>query len=114
MPVNNELNTRKQTLTALGITGPSNNERAYNKTLAAGLTSINTKTKAQVVALVALTDSSGGTANNAVEVIPAATAATTDTTAASLASVNTAITAIKNDVADLAAKINAVIAALKA
>lgn len=71
-------------------------------------------TKPQVAALVALTDASGGTANNTVEVIPAATAATTDTSAASLTSTNTAITAIKNDVADLTAKVNAVISALKA
>jgi hypothetical protein len=70
--------------------------------------------KAQVAALVALTDNSGGTADDTVAVVPAATAASTDTSAASLASTNTALTAIKNDIADLAGKINAVIAALKA
>lgn len=70
--------------------------------------------KTQVAALVALTDSSGGTANNTVELVPAATAASTDTSAASLASVNTMRTAIQNDIADLAAKVNAIITALKA
>lgn len=64
-------------------------------------------------ALVALTDNSGGTANNTVEVVPAATAATTDTSAASLTSTNASLTAIKNDIADLTAKVNAVIAALQ-
>lgn len=74
---------------------------------------VNT-TSSAITSLVALTDSSGGTADNTVAAIPNATAATTDTTAASLASVNTTITAIKNDIADLAAKVNAIIAALKA
>lgn len=69
--------------------------------------------KTSVAALVALTDNSGGTANDTVEAVPAATAATTDNTAASLISTNAAIDAIKNDIADLAAKVNAVIAALK-
>lgn len=70
--------------------------------------------KPAVAALVALTNNSGGTANDTVEVVPAATAATTDTSAASLTSTNAAITAIKNDIADLTVKVNAVIAALKA
>lgn len=70
-------------------------------------------TKAQIVALTALTGTVG-TANDAMTAIAAATAATTDTSAASLASVNTAITAINNDLADLQAKVNAIIAALKA
>lgn len=70
--------------------------------------------KTQVAAIVALTDSTGGTADNTVAAVPAATAATTDTTAASLTSTNTALTAIKNDLADLTAKVNTIIAALKA
>lgn len=75
---------------------------------------VNT-TSSAITALVALTDSSGGGApNNTLEVVPAATAATTDTSAASLTSTNAALTAIKNDIADLAAKVNAIIAALKA
>jgi hypothetical protein len=65
-----------------------------------------------ITGITALTDNSGGTANNTVEAVPAATAADTDTSAASLASTNTALTAIKNDIADLTAKLNAVIAAL--
>lgn len=73
-----------------------------------------TTAKPQVAAIMALTDSSGGTASDTVEVIPAAVAAATDTTAASLASVNTMRTAIQNDIADLAAKFNALLAALKA
>lgn len=85
MPVNNELNTRKQVLANLGATGPSNNERAYAKTLAAGLSNVNVKTKAQVVALT-----------------PTAVANATDlATAQALAN-------------DLKVKVNAIIAALKA
>lgn len=61
--------------------------------------------------IVSLTDNSGGTADNTIAAIPAATAATTDTSAASLASVNASLTAIKNDIADLTAKVNALIAA---
>ena len=61
-----------------------------------------------------LTDSSGGTSGGAtIPAVPAATAATTDTSAASLASTNAAITAIKNDIATLAAKLNALNTALK-
>lgn len=54
-----------------------------------------------------------GTANNAMTAVPAATAATTDTSAASLTSTNAAITAINNDLADLQAKVNAILAALR-
>lgn len=71
--------------------------------------------KPAVTAIVSLTDNSGGAAaDNTLVVVPAATAATTDTSAASLTSTNTAITAIKNDLADLAGKVNTIIAALKA
>ncbi|CAI1023205.1 hypothetical protein [Serratia ficaria] len=69
----------------------------------------------QQTAIVAITDSSGGTSGgNTVAAVPAATAATTDATAASLASTNAAITAIKNDFATLSAKYNALLAAVKA
>lgn len=69
---------------------------------------------ASIDALVALTDSTGGaTADNTLAVVPAATAAVTDTSAASLTSTNASITAIKNDLADLAAKVNTIITALK-
>ncbi|EPB0881195.1 hypothetical protein ACRASO_002697 [Yersinia enterocolitica] len=69
----------------------------------------------QQTAIVAITDSSGGTSGgNTVAAVPAATAATTDTTAASLTSTNAAITAIKNDFATLSAKYNALLAAVKA
>ncbi len=70
-------------------------------------------TKAEITALTPLTGTVG-TANDAMTAIAAATAATTDTSAASLTSVNTAVTAINNNLADLQAKLNAVIAALKA
>lgn len=66
-----------------------------------------------VDAVVALTDSSAGTADDTVAAMPAATAASTDTSAASLASVNTTFTAIRNNVADLTVKLNALLAALK-
>ncbi|HGW4305879.1 TPA: hypothetical protein ACNIEN_001974 [Klebsiella pneumoniae] len=66
-------------------------------------------------AIVAITDSSGGTSGgNTVAAVPAATAATTDATAASLTSTNAAIAAIKNDFATLSAKYNALLAATKA
>lgn len=54
-----------------------------------------------------------GTANDTMTAVTAATAADTDATAASLASVNTAITEINNNLADLQAKVNAIINALK-
>lgn len=60
--------------------------------------------------ITALTDSSGGTADDTIDAIPAATAADTDTSAASLASTNAAITALQNAVADLAAKVNEMLA----
>lgn len=67
---------------------------------------------ANVTSITVLTDNSGGTADSTVAAIPAATAASTDTSAASLTSTNAAITAIKNDIADLTAKINAILGAL--
>lgn len=54
-----------------------------------------------------------GTANDAMTAVPAATAATTDTSAASLTSTNASITAINNDLADLQAKVNAILSALR-
>lgn len=70
-------------------------------------------TSAVVVAIPNLTNNSAGTANDIVEAMPAATAASTDTSAASLASVNTALTAIRNNIADLTVKLNALLTALK-
>jgi hypothetical protein len=64
-----------------------------------------------VADVVALTNNTGATANNTVENVPAATAADTDTTAASLASTNASITAIENNISDLTATVNAIIAA---
>lgn len=55
----------------------------------------------------------GATANDTMTAVADATAASTDITAASLTSVNTAIAAIENNFADLQAKVNAIIAALK-
>jgi len=54
-----------------------------------------------------------GTANDTMTAVPAATAATTDTSAASLTSVNASITALNNNLADLQAKVNTILAALK-
>lgn len=65
-------------------------------------------------AIVPLTNSTGGTANDTVQAVPQATAAVTDTTASSLTSVNAALTIINNDVADLTVKVNAILAALQA
>lgn len=112
--MSNEYKTRRALVNAFGGTGPVTNEEKFEKSLVTAVKASVPKTKPAVVALVALTDNSGGTANNTVEVVPAATAATTDTSAASLTSTNAALTAIKNDIADLTAKVNAIIAALKA
>lgn len=81
--------------------------------LSAAVSAINDITQQE--AIQALTDSSGGTeGDHTLVAIPAAVAATTDTSAASLTSTNAALTAIKNDVATLAAKVNAVIGVLSA
>jgi hypothetical protein len=68
-----------------------------------------------VASLASVANLSGtvGTANDTMTAVAAATAATTDTSAASLTSVNTAITAINNNLADLQAKVNAILNALK-
>ncbi|MCL9644970.1 hypothetical protein L2090_21135 [Rahnella victoriana] len=69
-------------------------------------------------AIVSLTDSSGGTSGgNTVAAIPAVVAAATSADTATLptkASVDATVTAIKNDFATLAAKYNALLAAVKA
>ena len=71
--------------------------------------------KATVVALsgVAALTGSVGTANDAMTAVANASAATTDTSAASLTSVNAAILAINNNLADLQAKVNTILNALK-
>lgn len=66
-----------------------------------------------LAAIANLTDSSAGTPTDIVVAIPAAVAATTDTTAAQLVSVNASFAAIRNEVASLAAKVNAILTALK-
>ena len=98
MATNNEVAVRKATLTALGATGNTANERVFNKSLIAALQEANPSTKAEIVALVALTDSSGGTPSNTIVDVPASY------TEATLA----------NQIASLTAKVNAIIAALKA
>ena len=65
------------------------------------------------LANVAVLGGTVGTANDTMTTTPAATAATTDTSAASLTSVNAAITAINNNLADLQAKVNVILNALK-
>lgn len=49
----NERSTRKAVNTALGGTGSTVNERAFDKSVAAALVDINVKTKPEVVALTA-------------------------------------------------------------
>ncbi len=66
---------------------------------------------AAVGALTALTNSTGVTPDNTVGAVPDAEAAVTDTTAASLTSVNTSLAAVEDSLADLAGKINEIIAA---
>jgi hypothetical protein len=55
-----------------------------------------------------------GTANDVMTAVPDATAASTDTSAASLASTNAAILALNNNLADLQAKVNAILVAERA
>lgn len=110
----NEATNRKALVNAFGGTGRTNNEAEFDKSLIAAIKNSTVKTKPAVVALVALTDSTAGTPDNTVAAIPAATAATTDTSAASLTSTNASLTAVRNDLSDLTAKVNAIIAALKA
>lgn len=64
--------------------------------------------------LTALTDSTGGTANDTVAQVADIALSTSDTytDAAVNSAVNTAIATINDDLADLAAKVNAIIAAL--
>ncbi len=71
---------------------------------------------AAIAAIVALTNSSGGTVSNTVAAIPLSTAAATGADTATLptqASVLASLTALRNAVASNTAKINAIIAALK-
>lgn len=73
-----------------------------------GLDAYNQAASAVAIeALVALTDSTGGTANNTLVAIPA-------TTPADLAAQGVINGNIRDNIADLAAKVNAIIAALKA
>ena len=68
----------------------------------------------QATTVSVLTDSSGGTTGgNTIPAVALAVAAATDTTAAQLTSVNAAITALRNDIATLAACLNATITADK-
>lgn len=61
-----------------------------------------------------LTDSSAGTATNTIVAIPAAVASVgADTSAATVVSVNASLAAIRNEVASLTAKVNAILTALK-
>lgn len=91
-------------LTNLGMVPPLAKEVATQIGDAGGLT--------PATAITSLTGTVG-TANDAMTAVPAATAATTDTSAASLTSTNASITAINNDLADLQAKVNAILAALR-
>ena len=60
-----------------------------------------------------LDDQTGGGATDTLDQIPDAVAADVDLTAASLASVNTSIGTLNDDLASLAAKVNAVLVTLK-
>jgi hypothetical protein len=71
---------------------------------------------AQGAAITSLTDSSGGTANNTLEAIASSVTGVdgTGSNAASKANVDTALVAIKNNFADLAAKNEEILDALRA
>lgn len=69
---------------------------------------------ADLAAVAALTGTVG-TANDAMTAVPASVASVgADTSAATKVSVDAAITAINNNLADLQAKVNVILAALKA
>jgi hypothetical protein len=80
----------------------------------------NTTPATQQAAIADLTDNTGATPNNTIENVPASTgdgggAATVSAAAnvATVASVNTALTAVENNIADLAAKVDALTATLR-
>lgn len=100
------LNTIRQ---MIGVGTPPEQAKVLDE-IAAGAVAA----KAQIAALVALTDSSGGTANNTIAAIPnpADTPASADALRDDL--VANTIPALKDAIADLAAKVNAIISALKA
>lgn len=94
----NEYKLRRALLTAFGGTGSVTNERNFEKNLIDAVESSIPASKPEVVALVALTDNSGGTPGNTIADVPGTY------TEATLA----------NQIASLTAKVNAIIAALKA
>lgn len=73
---------------------------------------------AAINAIAALTDNSGGTADDTIAAIPAVAISSSGGNTYADSTVNTAvnlaITPIKNDIADLTAKVNAILAAIKA
>lgn len=99
----------------------SNTERLVNSGMVPGVAK---EVRAQIddaaggiTPAAAITSLTGtvGTANDAMTAVPAATAPADNTATglASLTSTNAAITAINNDLADLQAKVNAILAALR-
>jgi hypothetical protein len=116
MPTNNERATRKAIVEAFGGTGTVGNERDFNKSLITAVSGSFVKSKPAVIALVSLTGTPG-TANDAMTALAASTAAASAADTATLptkASVDAIIVATNNNFADLQAKVNAIIAALKA
>jgi hypothetical protein len=98
----------------------SNTERLVNSGMVPGVAKEVTAQIADAGGLTpaaAITSLTGtvGTANDAMTAVPAATAPADNTATglASLTSTNAAITAINNDLADLQAKVNAILAALR-
>lgn len=67
----------------------------------------------QAAAITSLTDNTGSPANNTLENIPAVIAADTDTSAAQLESTNAALLIAEHNIADLAAKVNDILAKLR-
>lgn len=113
----NEYKFRRALVTAFGGTGSVTNENNFEKSLIDAVESSIPATKPEVVALVALGGTiTGATANDTMTAVAdiALSTSNTYTDAAVNDAVNTAIASIENNLADLQAKVNAIIAALKA
>lgn len=65
-------------------------------------------------AIVSLTNSTGNTPDNTIQLVTPAVASSGEASAADLTTTNAALLALENNASDLAAKVNAVIAALEA
>jgi hypothetical protein len=106
-----------EVLSALGSTRRANNVNEFRGAYVEALSDAIPASKPEVVALTNLGGTiTGATANDTMTAVADIALSTGDTytDAAVNAAVNTAISSIENNLADLQAKVNSIIAALKA